>query len=131
MELLDNGPVTSDLMCSYCLHPRSETGPLVASPLATICLPCAENALKLFERQAAERQQAAPEDMEGTPTAWSRLTDQELIGRLPEVAAAGAQVEQHLRSWVTAARDRGISWARIGEALGMTRQSAWERFRSS
>ena len=25
-------------------------------------------------------------------------------------------------------RVRGVSWARIGGALGMTRQSAWERF---
>jgi ATP-dependent Clp protease ATP-binding subunit ClpX len=25
-------------------------------------------------------------------------------------------------------RERGVTWARIGEALGMTRQSAWERF---
>jgi ATP-dependent Clp protease ATP-binding subunit ClpX len=26
------------------------------------------------------------------------------------------------------ARSRGITWTRIGAALGMTRQSAWERF---
>jgi hypothetical protein len=26
------------------------------------------------------------------------------------------------------ARALGATWARIGEALGMTRQSAWERF---
>ena len=25
-------------------------------------------------------------------------------------------------------RGRGVTWARIGESLGMTRQSAWERF---
>ena len=26
--------------------------------------------------------------------------------------------------------DRNISWARIGEAMGITRQSAWERFKT-
>jgi hypothetical protein len=26
------------------------------------------------------------------------------------------------------ARAMGVTWARIGEALGITRQSAWERF---
>lgn len=29
---------------------------------------------------------------------------------------------------VAKARTRGITWTRIGAALGMTRQSAWERF---
>jgi ATP-dependent Clp protease ATP-binding subunit ClpX len=28
-------------------------------------------------------------------------------------------------------RTRGVSWARIGEALGVSRQAAWERFASS
>jgi hypothetical protein len=47
---------------------------------------------------------------------------------LPRIAAAGAQVEQHLAGWVQRARALGATWARIGEALGITRQSAWERF---
>lgn len=60
---------------------------------------------------------------------WDRLTDRELLARLPEIASAGDQVERHLHTWVTAARDRNISWAKIGQTLGMTRQSAWERFK--
>ncbi|MGO1321130.1 MAG: ClpX C4-type zinc finger protein [Galactobacter sp.] len=118
--------MTTDLMCSYCLRPRSETGPLVASPLAAICASCARTAVELFEQRAAE---AAPDNLDRIPTPWSQLSDQELLARLPQVAAAGTQVEQHLTTWVTAARQRGISWAKIGQTLGMTRQSAWERFR--
>jgi hypothetical protein len=38
------------------------------------------------------------------------------------------QVEQHLTGWVRRARELGATWARIGESLGMARQSAWERF---
>jgi ATP-dependent protease Clp ATPase subunit len=61
--------------------------------------------------------------------AWEqRLSDEELLAHLPKVAAASAQVEQQLTGWVQQARSRGITWTRIGEALGMTRQSAWERF---
>jgi hypothetical protein len=56
----------------------------------------------------------------------------ELLALLCNVAAAGAQqvsaVEQNLAEWVRKARTRGATWARIGETLGMTRQSAWERF---
>lgn len=112
----------ADAFCSYCLRPRTDTGPLVASPLATICRQCAAGAVKLID--AAPRQA----DLSGPSTPWDALTDDDLLSRLPDVAEAGEQVERHLRTWVDAARQRGLSWASIGEALGMTRQSAWERF---
>ena len=118
--------MASDVFCSYCLRSRSETGPLMASPLATICRACAENAISMFASQPADES-----DLSGPAAPWRNLRDDELLARLPEVAAAGLQVEAHLKTWVDAARDRGLSWARIGEALGMTRQSAWERFTSS
>ncbi len=53
---------------------------------------------------------------------------EDVLVSLPRTAAVGAQVEANLRGWVAKARTLGASWARIGEALGMTRQSAWERF---
>ena len=58
------------------------------------------------------------------------MTDEELLAHLPEIAAVASQVEERLNAWVGTARQRRISWARIGAALGMTRQSAWERFKS-
>jgi hypothetical protein len=57
-----------------------------------------------------------------------RLSDEELLSTMPKIQAAAAQIQQHLTAWVRQARERGITWTRIGEALGMTRQSAWERF---
>jgi len=33
-----------------------------------------------------------------------------------------------LGDWVQLARDRGLSWTEIGQALGVSRQAAWERF---
>jgi len=44
------------------------------------------------------------------------------------MAAAGAQVENNLTRYVKRARELGATWAVIGRSLGMTRQSAWERF---
>lgn len=114
--------MTLDVMCSYCLRSRAEAGPLVASPIAAICQRCVERAAELF----ASAQTASNLDGPGSP--WGSLTDDELLERLPEVASAGVQVEEHLKVWVSAARQRGFSWAKIGDALGMTRQSAWERF---
>jgi len=62
------------------------------------------------------------------PPWWQNLTDEEILGDLPLVTAAGAQVDASLQARITWLRQRGVTWARIGSALGMTRQSAWERF---
>lgn len=56
------------------------------------------------------------------------MTDEQIPAHLPRIASVATQVEDNLRVWVQRLRDRGMSWARIGEALGMARQSAWERF---
>jgi hypothetical protein len=41
--------------------------------------------------------------------------------------ALGA-VNKLIRQTVEDAREQGCSWAEIGQALGMSKQSAWERF---
>jgi hypothetical protein len=51
-----------------------------------------------------------------------------MLDHIPRVAAVADQVEANLRTWVQELRRRGVTWARIGGALGITRQSAWERF---
>ena len=42
-------------------------------------------------------------------------------------AASGA-VDKLIRQTVKDARGQGCTWAEIGRALGMSKQSAWERF---
>lgn len=111
-------------MCSHCLRPRAETGPLLHSPLAAICRSCGDRVVASFAERAATQSQ--PFDPQTPP--WSALDDETVLVRVRDVADAEGQVEEHLRAWVEMARERGISWARIGRALDMTRQSAWERF---
>ena len=60
--------------------------------------------------------------------AWDGLSDDDLLGEMVRAHAAHHNVDRAVKRHVAALRERGISWARIGEALGMTRQSAWERF---
>ena len=91
--------------------------------ISPICAQCVDRARELFASRAG-----SAADPEQVTTPWQHLSDDELLARLPEVAAAGQQVESHLAEWVHAARDRSVSWSRIGAALSMTRQSAWERF---
>lgn len=46
-----------------------------------------------------------------------------------DIVDASWGVESMLRRWVQVARSNGHTWQEIADALGVTRQSAWERFR--
>jgi hypothetical protein len=120
--MTDATNLRAGLCCSFCRKGPDEVAKLVAGPGVYICNECVDLSAEIIRISP----QAA-----GEPAidAWDqRLSDEELLAHLPRVAAASAQVEQQLTGWVRQARSRGLTWTRIGEALGMTRQSAWERF---
>ncbi len=110
---------TATRHCSFCGKDEHEIARLVAGPGVFICNECVALCADIFA--------GTPE---GTPEVpyWETMSDADLLTHLPRVASVATQVEDGLRTWVQRARDRGISWARIGQSLGMARQSAWERF---
>jgi len=132
--------------CSFCMKSNTEVGALVAGPGVFICNECVDLCAQIIaakddtaegKGEAAEGKGEAAEGegdaAEGknvpSPTFWERFQDVDsVLDVLPKAAAAGAQVEENLTQLVRRARSLGATWARIGEALGMTRQSAWERF---
>lgn len=59
---------------------------------------------------------------------WVGMSDTEVLSKLPLIADTAAQVNGFLGEWVQLARERNLSWAEIGQALGVSRQAAWERF---
>jgi len=107
--------------CSFCLKPNTKVKKLVAGPGVYICDHCISLCSEIVQgHEVGSLPRIAP---------WEQERDlDELLSVLPGIAAAGAQVEEHLGQWVRKARSMGATWARIGAALGMTRQSAWERF---
>ncbi len=122
-ELLEN------VACSFCRKPPDAVAKLVAGPGVYICNECVGLCAELVavpsEQPAGE--QAASWELK--IASWEQqMSDEDLLQHLPRVAAAAAQVERQLTAWVRQARSRGITWTRIGESLGITRQSAWERF---
>lgn len=50
------------------------------------------------------------------------------IEALQELTRSGVELDRLRRSYVQAARAKGVSWEQIGEALAMTKQGAWEYF---
>ena len=59
---------------------------------------------------------------------WSEQPDEELLASLARIQAVVSQVDAAVHDHVAILRDRGISWTRIGQALGVSKQAAWERF---
>jgi ATP-dependent protease Clp ATPase subunit len=133
----------SDVHCSFCGKSAADVEKMVAGPGVFICSECVDlcgdivaeelgatrslltgadpTGDDLIDRAIGEREAAK------IPT-WSTMSDEELLDRLPRIAAAQEQVERSLRIGVGHLRARGVTWQRIGQAFGMTRQSAWERF---
>lgn len=115
-------PPESDLACSFCLKSRAAVTTLIQGPGACICNECVDLSVQIIAEKPKMRAEPGAAKLE------YQLSDQDLLNYLPKVAAASGQVERHLTDCVRQSRSRGITWTRIGEALGMTRQSAWERF---
>jgi hypothetical protein len=106
--------------CSFCGKPSTDVSKLISGPGVYICNECVSLCADILATEFGAPNLGLPWDTD--------MPLDELLTLLRNVAAAGAQVEQNLAQWVRKARRRGATWARIGEALGMTRQSAWERF---
>jgi len=53
------------------------------------------------------------------------------LAALRELTRSEAELEALRRAKVEAARASGASWEQVGEALGVSRQSAWEYYSSS
>ena len=56
--------------------------------------------------------------------------DVDPLGVLKGITKGMRKLDGALRDAVVSARGRGHSWEEIGDALGVTRQTAWERFGS-
>jgi len=123
------------LSCSFCGKSQFDVVKLVAGPGVFICDECVDLCNQIIveelNRQGARTENAVwstKSDVPPTLKAWDGLSDDDLLAEMVRAHAAHQNVDRAVALHVAALRARGVSWARIGEALGMTRQSAWERF---
>jgi hypothetical protein len=105
------------LSCSFCNKDKEAVGKLVAGPGVYICNECVDLCNTII----------AGEPSSGF-TAWDERPDDELLAGLAKVQAVVTQVDAAIHEYVDVLRARGISWTRIGAALGVSKQAAWERF---
>ena len=111
--------------CSFCLKAYTDIGTLVAGPGVYICDEC----VALCSQLIADRPKSVDPKSVQRIAPWDAEAGlDEVLACLPRVAKAGNQAEYTLTQYVRKSRQLGASWAAIGQALGMARQSAWERF---
>jgi len=108
------------LHCSFCGKSDKEVAKLAAGPGAIhICDECVAICQVIMTGE-----QPGP-SRHFDPKTWP--TDR-LLALLPVANATVESHREHLQGIVDTLRSRDISWAKIAEPLGISRQSAWERF---
>lgn len=105
------------LYCSFCRRSSHEVEALVGGPGVHICDRCVADARRVIQ---------------GRPTAgfagWASLDDDTLLASLAPAGECARALDASIRGQVDELRRRGVSWARIGDVLGVTRQAAQQRF---
>ena len=118
------GPAALEVTCSFCAKPSSAVAKVIAGPGVYICNEC----VQLCNDILVEEQQASSPPGTRLPAREEAMTDEEILALLPRIASVSEQTGASLQRLVTVLRGRGVTWTRIGAALQITRQSAWERF---
>lgn len=105
------------LFCSFCRKSAKEVSSLIAGPGVHICGDCVKTCNSILG---------------GLPSdgfaGWDALADDKLLDNLERSEAAFEASRTVLQQQIDVLRKRDVSWQKIGEALGVSRQAAWERF---
>jgi ATP-dependent Clp protease ATP-binding subunit ClpX len=59
---------------------------------------------------------------------WDTLATERLLAALKPSEASVEAAREILQTQIDILRKREVSWSQIGDALGISRQAAWERF---
>ncbi|HUN37584.1 MAG TPA: ClpX C4-type zinc finger protein [Trebonia sp.] len=105
------------LWCSFCTSGAGPAVSLVAGPGVCICSNCVSQCTQAIATKAAPQ-----------IATWRDTNPSELLASLPRQQAVALQLEADLQDRVDTLHERGVSWARIGSVLGISRQAAWKRF---
>jgi hypothetical protein len=111
---------TKTLYCSFCIKSQHEVKKLILGPANIfICDECVELCNEIIAGRPRGKSKS-PSDKD--------LPTERLLERLQSIEETLQGKGNQLQRVVEILRSREVSWAQIGAALGVTRQSAWERF---
>jgi hypothetical protein len=105
------------LCCSFCNKNSKAVAKLIAGPGVYICNECVDLCNHILAEELVPK-----------VGGWNERPDADLLASLARIQAVVSQVDAAVHDHVDILRGRGVSWTRIGEALGVSKQAAWERF---
>ena len=110
-----------ELHCSFCAKSQVDVETLIAGPGVHICDACVNICVTVLA------------ETRGRPvTPQTRFQDywptDSLLSQIKGYESASALVDRKMQDAVEILRERDVSWAQIGETLGVSRQAAWKRF---
>ncbi len=110
-------PMKRKLRCSFCRKSETEVDRLIGGGSGRyICDACVGVCNAILE--------ATPSPFAG----WDAMSEERLLTAVKASEASIEALRSLLQAQVAALRKRNVSWAAIGQALGVSRQAAWERF---
>jgi ClpX C4-type zinc finger protein len=110
------------LYCSFCGKNQNQVARLIAGPTVFICNECVD----VCNAVLAEPD-FPPEKLPKLGN-LDAMANEELLQILAIQGALFEHARNRMQEVVDTLRKREVSWATIGEALGVSRQAAWDRF---
>jgi hypothetical protein len=110
------------LHCSFCGKNQTQVMKLIAGPSVFICDECVGLCNKIIAGPDTPAEELPKLENLDAMSSEKLLHTLKIRGALFEYARSGMQ------EIVDTLRKREVSWAAIGEALGVSRQAAWDRF---
>jgi ATP-dependent protease Clp ATPase subunit len=108
------------LHCSFCGKSEDQVEKLAAGPGGIhICDECVAVCQLIMQGEGAGVSRAFD------PKSWPK---ERLLALLAPVNAATEAHRKHLQTIVETLRAQDVSWSEIARSLGVSRQTAWERF---
>jgi ATP-dependent Clp protease ATP-binding subunit ClpX len=108
------------VFCSFCLKSQDDVKKMVAGPANVfICDECVTLCVAYMDDR--------PPDL-STYVTPDQLPTERLLAQLKPIEETLQGKGSQLQWMVDLLRSREVSWAQIGQSLGVSRQSAWERF---
>jgi ATP-dependent Clp protease ATP-binding subunit ClpX len=113
-------PTKKTLYCSFCFKSQHQVRTLISGPASLfICDECVALCNDVIAGQPIDKSKQ-PSD--------KQMPTERLLERLQAIEDTLQGKGNQLQWVVELLRSREVSWAQIGAALGISRQSAWERF---
>jgi ATP-dependent protease Clp ATPase subunit len=107
--------------CSFCAKPQTEVAKMVSGPGVLICNECVKACDAIM---AAYPDQLEPASI----MVPDKMPADQLLNVLRGYNTAFERVDAAMQEIADILRERDVSWAAIGETLGVSRQAAWKRF---